>query len=204
MPREPLYDRDAALDAAMTLFWVKGYSATSLKDLELALKMRPGSIYAAFQSKEALFRAALDLYARRMETELAAMIADSPSTLTALRGYLLSLGGLEPGDKPSTACMLVKSLLEIQTDHPDTRDVVLAHLETVQRLLEDGFAKARAAGELPEDTDPIRLARRMQTYVFGLKIQAQRETDPAAMQRLARDLADEIGDLRSKHETDIS
>jgi AcrR family transcriptional regulator len=196
MPREPSYDRDAALDAAMALFWVKGYSATSLKDLEQALKMRPGSIYAAFHSKEALFRAALDLYARRMEEELAAMIADAPSALTALRSYLLSLGGLDPGDKPSTACMLVKSLLEIQTDHPDTRGVVLTHLETVHRLLEEGFAKARAAGELPADADPARLARRMQTYVFGLKIQAQRETDPAAMERLARDLADEISDLR--------
>jgi len=196
MPREPSYDRDAALDAAMTLFWVKGYTATSLKDLELALKMRPGSIYAAFQSKEALFRAALDLYAGRMEAELAAIIAESPSALTALRGYLLSLGGLEPCDKPSTACMLVKSLLEIQTDHPDLRGVVLSHLQTVLRLLEDGFAKARAAGELPADADPARLAHRMQTYVFGLKIQAQRETDPVAMQRLARDLADEISDLR--------
>lgn len=44
--------------------------------------------------------------------------------------------------------------------------------------------------------DPVRLAQRMQTYVFGLKIQAQRETDPFVMQRLARDLADEISDLR--------
>ncbi|SIS25800.1 transcriptional regulator, TetR family [Roseovarius nanhaiticus] len=196
MPRAPTYDRDAALDAAMTLFWVKGYAATSLKDLELALKMRPGSIYAAFQSKEALFGAALDLYAGRMEAELAAMISDAPSALIALRGYLLSLGGLEPCDKPSTACMLVKSLLEIQSDHSDLRGLVLAHLETILRLLEDGFTKARAAGELPADADPARLARRMQTYVFGLKIQAQRETDPVAMQRLAQDLANEISDLR--------
>ena len=196
MPREPSYDRDAALDAAMTLFWVKGYTATSLKDLEQALKMRPGSIYAAFQSKEALFRAALDLYAGRMEAELAAMIADAPSALTALRGYLLSLGGLDRCDKPSTACMLVKSLLEIQTEYPDLRGVVLVHLDTVRRLLEDGFAKARAAGELPTDADPVRLAQRMQTYVFGLKIQAQRETDPAVMQLLAQDLADEISELR--------
>jgi AcrR family transcriptional regulator len=196
MPREPSYDRDAALDAAMTLFWVKGYTATSLKDLEQALKMRPGSIYAAFQSKEALFRSALDLYAGRMEAELAALIADAPSPLTALRGYLLSLGGLEPCNKPSTACMLVKSLLEIQTDHPHLRQVVLDHLDTIRRLLEDGFAKARASGELPSDVDPASLAQRMQTYVFGLKIQAQRETDPFVMQRLARDLADEISDLR--------
>lgn len=179
----------------MSLFWVKGYTATSLKDLEHALKMRPGSIYAAFQSKEELFRATLDLYAGRMEAELAQMISDAPSPLTALRGYLLSLGGLDCRDKPSTACMLVKSLLEIQSDHPELRGIVVDHLNTVQRLLEDGFSKARSAGEIPADADPARLARRMQTYVFGLKIQAQRKPDPNDMQQLARDLADEITGL---------
>ncbi|MDX1730552.1 MAG: helix-turn-helix domain-containing protein, partial [Aurantimonas coralicida] len=49
-PNARPYDRDAALDAALRLFWAKGYHATSLKDLEAALTMKPGSIYAAFQS----------------------------------------------------------------------------------------------------------------------------------------------------------
>ena len=63
MGRTATYDRDAVLKAAMELFWARGYHTTSLKDLERALDMRPGSIYAAFGSKEALFRAALDRYA---------------------------------------------------------------------------------------------------------------------------------------------
>jgi AcrR family transcriptional regulator len=179
MPRDPSYDRETALQAAMNLFWVKGYNATSLKDLESALHMRPGSIYAA----------------GRMDEELAAAIAQAESPLAALRGYLVSLGGLEPCEKPSTACMLVKSLLEIQTDNPVLRGAVLAHLEKVRQHLTQAFARAQAAGEIPVDADPDRLAQRMQTYVFGLKIQAQRETDPVAMQRLADDLADEIAGL---------
>lgn len=180
----------------MALFWVKGYTATSLKDLEKALKMRPGSIYAAFQSKEALFREALDLYAERAQVQLMRRLANAPSVLDAMHDYMVSLGGLVPCNSPSTACMLVKSLLEIQSNHPALRGVVLAHLDTLLKLLTDGFAAAGAAGELPPDADPARLARRMQTYIFGLKIQAQRETDPEAMQRLAQDLADEISTLR--------
>ena len=50
MTRAAPYDRETALDAAMTLFWDKGFHATSLKDLEAALVMKPGSIYAAFSS----------------------------------------------------------------------------------------------------------------------------------------------------------
>lgn len=55
MTRAAPYDRETALDAAMALFWDKGFHATSLKDLEAALAMKPGSIYAAFVSKENLY-----------------------------------------------------------------------------------------------------------------------------------------------------
>ena len=44
MSRSAPYDRDTALAAAMDLFWEKGFHATSLKDLETALEMKPGSI----------------------------------------------------------------------------------------------------------------------------------------------------------------
>ena len=56
------YDRDVALNAALDLFWSKGFHATSIKDLETALGMRSGSIYAAFKSKENLYALALERY----------------------------------------------------------------------------------------------------------------------------------------------
>ncbi|MGB2139878.1 MAG: helix-turn-helix domain-containing protein, partial [Psychrobacter sp.] len=51
MSRTTLYNRQEALDRAVKLFWHKGFHATSLKDIEQALDMRPGSIYAAFGNK---------------------------------------------------------------------------------------------------------------------------------------------------------
>ena len=70
MPRKAAFDRHAALERAMTLFWTRGYAGTSLKDVEAALDMRPGSIYAAFGSKENLFRSALTLYGERSRAAL--------------------------------------------------------------------------------------------------------------------------------------
>ncbi|UOM35057.1 TetR/AcrR family transcriptional regulator [Acuticoccus sp. I52.16.1] len=192
MARTASYDRDQALDAAMTLFWLKGYHATSLKDLEGALKMKPGSIYAAFQSKEALFRATLERYCARMAKDLDALLDAAASPLEALRGHLVSLANLAPGDRPSSACMLVKSLLEVSQDE-DLRAAVKDHLDTIQARLADAVRRAQAAGEIPPDADAERIARRLQVYIFGLKVQAQRETDPARMAELCRDLADELG-----------
>lgn len=192
MARTASYDRDAALTAAMTLFWTKGFHATSLKDLEAVLGMKPGSIYAAFQSKEALFRATLDRYADRMTAELQALIAQSGSPVMALRQHLEGLADLTPCDRPSTACMLVKSLLEVPQDG-ELRAFIVAHLDRVEQLIGTALQTAQAVGELPAEADTARLARRIQTYIFGLKVQAQRETDPVRMRELCEDLSAEIG-----------
>ena len=66
MARTPQFDRDIALNNAMLLFWKQGYHATSMKDIEYALDMRPGSIYAAFGNKESLFNEALRTYGEQL------------------------------------------------------------------------------------------------------------------------------------------
>ncbi|QPM92422.1 HTH-type transcriptional repressor ComR (plasmid) [Pseudooceanicola algae] len=180
----------------MSLFWVKGYHATSLKDLEQALAMKPGSIYAAFQSKESLFRATLDRYSAQMEADLSRLLDEAPSALTAMQMHLESMANLTPCDRPSTACMLVKSLLEV-AGNDELHDFVTAHLDAVEGRLTETVARAQAAGEIPGDADPRRIARRLQTYIFGLKVQAQRETDPVRMAELCRDLASELSHVRT-------
>jgi AcrR family transcriptional regulator len=55
-PRE--FDRDKALERAMLAFWQRGYEGTSMADLVQALGIASARIYAAFGSKQDLFRAA--------------------------------------------------------------------------------------------------------------------------------------------------
>src|ERR1700757_410436 len=59
-PRE--FDPDDALDAALRVFWEKGYDGASLSELTEAMGITRPSIYAAFGDKEALFKKALDRY----------------------------------------------------------------------------------------------------------------------------------------------
>ena len=60
--RPRAFDRDAALDRAMHLFWRKGYESTSVSDLTEAMGIAPPSLYAAFGDKKRLFLEAVDRY----------------------------------------------------------------------------------------------------------------------------------------------
>lgn len=57
------HDRQDAIQKATDLFWEKGFHATSMRNIQQAMDMRPGSIYASFGSKEGLFQESLQHYA---------------------------------------------------------------------------------------------------------------------------------------------
>ena len=59
---------EKALDSAMQVFWRKGYEGTSMVDLTEAIGINSPSLYAAFGSKDGLFRAVLERYDARRAT----------------------------------------------------------------------------------------------------------------------------------------
>ena len=58
------FDRDAALRAAVELFWREGYDRTSVSMLTAAMGVTPPSLYAAFGDKHRLFEEAAEAYFR--------------------------------------------------------------------------------------------------------------------------------------------
>ncbi|MEI4235067.1 TetR/AcrR family transcriptional regulator [Roseovarius sp. D22-M7] len=192
MGRSATHDRDDVLHAAMDLFWARGYRNTSLKDLERTLDMRPGSIYAAFGSKQALFCAALDRYAAIGKATLAEAIVREPSPISGLAAHVRMIGRLLSSDPPSRACMLVKTLLETPDDDPMLRQPAEKMIREVEMTFADAFRHARDAGEIPPGSDPERLAARLQASIFGLRAYAQRKDAAETAGILAEDIAREI------------
>ena len=45
------YNQDEVIEKATVLFWQRGFQGAGMRDIQQALDMRPGSIYARFQSK---------------------------------------------------------------------------------------------------------------------------------------------------------
>lgn len=190
MPRMAKYDREIALGRAVTLFWQRGYTGASMKQIERALDMRPGSLYAAFGSKDGLFSEALDLYLRNMLAEMEDHLGRYPSVTDGLKSYLRLLAsnyadGREP---PAKACMLVKTLLELN----DAQTPLQAKINDIFALIEARLAAvledACRRGETREDLDCRRMARLIQAQIMGLRSFAQREVPPQQIAMLAEDM----------------
>jgi len=196
MKRARPHDRDAALDAALNLFWMKGYHATSLKDLEAALGMKPGSIYAAFSSKEALYLAALERYFQRRRDTFQTMMEKATSPLEALANHLRSFGKTKADDPSRRACMLVKTLVDTTSEEAEIAERSRTYLDALQADMTTAFDLAKSTGELPANVDTSRLARRFQSSAAALSIEAHRGTDQSEFTALAEDMAQEFERLR--------
>lgn len=197
MTRARPYDRQIAVQAAMSLFWDKGFHATSIKDLENALQMKPGSIYAAFKSKEALYLEALDFYGQAFQTRLAAIAEAAPSPLAALAGFLRvqaaeMIDSSEAAQEGHKACMVVKTMLDQPLAEGPIGQAARRQYEDTRAAFAALFRQAQAEGQLPPTADPEALAQRYQMDLTSLRIEAQRTPDDPVIAELAEDQAKAI------------
>lgn len=181
------FDRDKALAQAMELFWAKGYADTSLAELTAAMGVNSPSLYAAFGSKEDLFREAVDLYGR---TEGAALwkpidaegrtareaveglfmaTAEANGRVGRPSGCLVILSGAHPDALPGGACR-------------DLDDIRKASLS----LLEDRLRQGQAAGEIAPGADLAAMAAFYTTVHQGMVFRARDGATEAELKSTAR------------------
>jgi AcrR family transcriptional regulator len=172
MPRKPSFDRDDLIARARDLFWQRGWAGTSLKDLEGCLQMRPGSFYAAFGSKDGLFELAMARYAADGLARLQGL-ADQYGPLGALQRFAVMAIANE--DAPAKACMLSKTLLELQAHHHPLGARANQHLLEMEQAFAALFGLAQSCGQISRRRDPLLLGLRYQSDLLGLRVCAERD-----------------------------
>lgn len=199
MARHPQYDRDIALSKAVRLFWEKGYHGSSMKQIEQALDMRPGSIYAAFGSKDGLYNEALANYARLGGAELTRHMMQYDSIIEGLQAYLRAIVHHGLSANPSRACMIVKTLLETSNTHGDLASQADELLQAIEQTLTELLEQAKIDGELAAHVDCARLARLVQAQIMGLRAIAERKLTENQLIHLADDMAGILDHYRTVH-----
>lgn len=178
-PRE--FDREQALLQARDLFWERGYEGVSMADLIGAMNISSASIYAAFGSKEALFREAIANYNGHEGGFASRALAEEPTALTAVRRMLRDavMTFTRPG-KPQ-GCMVVLAATSCAKENEPIAKWLSAFRRARHASILKRLKDACDRGELKPDCEPQTLADFYATLLQGLSVQAR---DGASKKRM--------------------
>ena len=167
----------------MNVFWALGYEGTTLVDLLEAMgNITPPSFYAAFGSKEQLFREAIELHNTTYGSVMVRKLCDGTTAREAIEGQLRAAVDLfcEP-DHPR-GCMVVLGATNCSRSNKNIqsflRDMRLQATKLIRQRIERGVKE----GDVPTNADVSGLASFYTTILHGLSIQAR---DGASRRTLA-------------------
>ncbi|MBV8276293.1 MAG: TetR/AcrR family transcriptional regulator [Verrucomicrobia bacterium] len=169
-PRE--FDQETALDQALELFWRQGYEGTSIADLRKAIGITAPSLYAAFGSKEELYRRVLERYLAGLGRTLADALRDERDTYTAVKRFLLESAEKFASPKYPPGCLISCAVPTCAPENRAVAEVVAAKRTGSVHTLRHRFQRAVKNGELPRGTDTEQLARFYGAVIQGMSMQA--------------------------------
>jgi AcrR family transcriptional regulator len=177
-PRKPRgrplsFDRDAALETAMHVFWERGYEAASISDLTTAMGITPPSLYTAFGDKEQLFLEAIERYALGYGSAGARALKEETTARGAIERWLLEAANELTQPCHPRGCMVVMAATNCSAAAERVQDALLLRrteaIADVGRRIQGGIDN----GELPRDTDAQDLANFYATIYQGMSMQAK-------------------------------
>lgn len=160
------FDVEDALEAAMGLFWSRGYEGTSLAELTDAMGIGRKSLYDTFGNKRALFEQSLEHYAHHQYREMVAALSSGATPLDGIRALMQRWHGMS-AHKGSPGCLLGNNMAHFPVDDVDMARRLRGYFDAVVQLIAGALEQARAQGQLAPDVDLQDLARLIVTTSQG-------------------------------------
>ena len=183
MGRPRGFAENEALDAAMTVFWEKGYEGSTLADLTEAMRINRSSMYAPFGDKEALFRLAIARYAEGPAAYVREAL-EQPTVRSVVEALLRGALGLLTDPSHPRGCLSVQGALACGSDAEPMKQAMIESRKQGEADIQKRLQRARKEGDLANDVDPGDLARYISTVLTGLAVQAANGSTRAEMTRL--------------------
>ncbi|NUT92108.1 MAG: TetR/AcrR family transcriptional regulator [Saccharothrix sp.] len=167
-PRE--FDDAAVVDAAMEVFWSKGYESTSTEDLCARTGLGRGSLYNAFGSKHGLYERALRRYAE-VGFGAQAEILDGPGGVKQrLRALMVAVIDTDLDDPSKRGCLAVNAAVDAGGTDDVVAEQVLRQFSRFEAAVCEVIARGQRDGEVAADVDPLVAARLFVSAYYGLRV----------------------------------
>jgi AcrR family transcriptional regulator len=172
MGRPRTFDVEVALEAALGVFWRKGFEGTSYADLVAATGVERPALYSAFGNKEALFLRALERYGKHYGNYVWDALSLETSREVATR-VLEGAVELTTRFADRAGCFGINGALAGSDESEASRQALIRWRSQGEAVLRERFERAKREGDLPADADPSILAAYILTVAHGLAVQAK-------------------------------
>ncbi|MGB6241735.1 MAG: TetR/AcrR family transcriptional regulator [Castellaniella sp.] len=172
MGRRREFDVDRALDAALTVFWAKGYEGATYTDLTQATGVERPALYSAFGNKESLFRRALERYDERYLSYFPEALKQARARQVVAQ-ILYGAVELHTQCPDHAGCLAINGALAGSGESDPIRRVLIETRAAAEASLRQRFEQARQAGDLPGTADCAVLAGFVMTVLHGMAVQAK-------------------------------
>jgi TetR/AcrR family transcriptional repressor of nem operon len=179
------FDPDAALRAALELFWERGYEATSMADLVERLGIARASLYSTFGGKRELYLKALDRYGELAQPNLLNDLNQPGPALPAVRALVTRFVMDASGEQRHRGCFVVNTAIEVAPHDTVMARRVQTNFDCIETTLASALTRAQAQGELSADKDPRALARCLLVFLQGLRVLGKADTEPERLRDAA-------------------
>jgi len=168
VPRKIEFDYDQAIERATRLFWQKGYSGASLRDLLKAMGIGEGSFYNAVKSKKHLYLECLKHYNDTVGRRRLEALMSKPTAREGVRTFFKTV--LDELDDPRTPriCLLAGSLSGDVLGERELKPSVVKSMQEFQDCFTTRLKVAVASGELPRGFGVDAAGQVLVTYLVGL------------------------------------
>ncbi len=176
------FDRDAALDKVMKVFWAKGYECAQINDFTTAIGITPPSFYAAFGNKEQAFREAVDYYRRTIGAAPFDALENATTIQEGMRRWL-ELGADSAFACPAGGCMISVSSIQCKPENVPVKEFLQAIRRANHDRLSKRLQQAVAAGDLPADADIAQMTEFYHMIQQSISFEARDGNSRAAVQK---------------------
>ena len=185
MGRRKTYDRTELTDQAMHLFWEHGYHATSMRDVVDATGVNASSIYAEFDSKQALYEAAAARYDEVVVTTYFGVLEQPSASLEEVAAVLRFFGEARTTQDATIGCLLCNAATELAPTAALSRRIMDDYSSRLAAAFRNALDNAAATGRLTPDVSTDELSRFLTVLVMGMFVLLRAEADPAMLEAAA-------------------
>ncbi|GFE65878.1 TetR/AcrR family transcriptional regulator [Litoreibacter roseus] len=159
MPRPREFDPETALDAAMCVFWQRGFVETSYDDLVTETGVSRRGLYTVFGDKHQLFLATLQHYRNTVIPHLFGALDDPNITKDGIRDLFRSFVKLSDSPGGARGCYMARTSSDEAISHAEVKSIIDAHWADLHSRFDVALKRA---GYDPERSE------RMAHYCVGV------------------------------------